>query len=242
MHSECRDAQLDPCICKFQPGVLHTPQKSPQTLQARFPSPPASLIPTSSRRQAQYSPGTASITASSLPALEMPHSNLGTNHAQPRAGRGGESKGKRSLSVWAQPCVCSALGAWLAAGPALGPWRAARRGVAGTCPCWETWRPRRARMVSCALTSRLLEFTSGFPPSWCQGARAVPTALPRMRRGAFPGRTRGTPQAFSWTGLAGTDGAHQGVRVLQHISKMPQHWDKVRRRKQSQAGIPLGRA
>lgn len=180
---------------------------------------------------------TAGVTASSLLALEMPHSNLGTSHAQTRAGRGGESKGSHSLSALGPASRLLLVRGWQRARRRA--WRAARRGVAGTCPCWETWRPRRALTVSSALTSRLLEFTSGFPPSGCQGARPMPTASPRIRRGAFPSCTRGTPQAFSWTRLAGTDGAHQGVRVLQHISKMPQHWDKVRRQKQSPAGISL---
>lgn len=51
----------------------------------------------------------------------------------------------------------------------------------------------------------------------------------------------GTLEAFSCTLLAGTDGAHQGVSVLHHISKIPQHWDKVRREKQTPAGLPLDR-
>ncbi|EOB00331.1 hypothetical protein Anapl_12988 [Anas platyrhynchos] len=37
----------------------------------------------------------------------------------------------------------------------------------------------------------------------------------------------GTLEAFSCTLLPGTDGAHQGVSVLHHISKIPQHWDKA---------------
>lgn len=63
-------------------------------------------------------------------------------------------------------------------------------GVAGTCPCWETWRPRRALTVSSFLTSCLLEFTSGFPPSGCQGAWPMPTASPWIKQGAFPSCTR----------------------------------------------------
>lgn len=86
--------------------------------------------------------------------------------------------------------LVSALHAWLAWVPPLSPWLAAKRRVAGTCPCWETWRPRLALTVSSFLTSRLLEFTSGFPPSGCQGARLMPTASPWIKQGAFPSCTR----------------------------------------------------
>lgn len=48
----------------------------------------------------------------------------------------------------------------------------------------------------------------------------------------------GTLEAFSCTLLAETDGAHQGVSALHHISKTPQHWDKVKREKQTSAGAP----
>lgn len=48
----------------------------------------------------------------------------------------------------------------------------------------------------------------------------------------------GTLEAFSCTLLAETDGAHQGVSALHHISKTPQHWDKVKREKQTSVGAP----
>lgn len=180
--------------------VLHAAQKSPQALEAHSLSPP---VRTFSMPCAGSPPPSQHPPASSLLALEMPRSNLGTNHAQ-TPGWERRAEQRKALIVSCGPSLVSALGACLAAGPALGPWRAASPGVAGTCPCWETWRPRRARTLSSVRTSRLLEFTSGFPPSGCQGARSMPTARPRMRRGAFPGRTPGTPRAFSWTG---TDGA-----------------------------------
>lgn len=91
----------------FGLDVLHTTQKSPQTLG--FHSPPAS--PTAISRTAEYSPGTAQghdhPPASSLPAMEMPHSNLGTSHAQTGLGEAGRAKESTHCLRWARPCVCS---------------------------------------------------------------------------------------------------------------------------------------
>lgn len=169
--------------------VLHTTQKSPQTPEARFHSPPASPIPLSSRGQAEYSPGTAQGHHQHRGILQHPHCRPWRCHIAtwaPATHKPRRGEQRKPLIVSGGPSLVSALHEDLAAGPVLGLWRAARRGVAGTCPCWETWRPRRAPTVSSVLTSRLLEFTSGFPPSRCQGARPVPTAPPRRRRGAFP--------------------------------------------------------
>lgn len=159
--------------------------------------------------------------------------HLHTNTNNSRTGKGRESKGNSLLSAVERSgggsSLVSALHAWLAWVPPLSPWLPAKRRVAGTCPCWETWRPRLALTVSSFLTSRLLEFTSGFPPSGCQGAKADANCFTMDKARSVPKLHPGTLEAFSCTFLAGTDGAHQGVSILHHISKILQHRDKVRR-------------
>lgn len=115
MHSECRDAQLGTCICKFRPGrAAHNPEITsdsggPFSLPSCLPHPPQQQGTSGifSRHCAGSSPASRHPSASSLPALEMPHSNLGTSHAQTQAGRAKETT---HCLRWAQPCVCSSRG------------------------------------------------------------------------------------------------------------------------------------
>lgn len=176
-----------------------------------FQPPPAAPTPFTRWAHAEYSPGcNNSITKghhrlhSIFQHPQQPHCLPSRCHVATWAPatlclqsgmheKSRESKGNYLLSLveWSRSgsSPASAFHAWLAWVPLLSPWLTAMCRVAGTCPCWETWRPWPALMVSSFLTSCLLEFTSGSPPSGCQGARLMPTASPWIKQGAFPSCT-----------------------------------------------------
>lgn len=95
--------------------ALHAAQKSPQTLEARFHSPPASPTPVTSGGQAEYSPGTAQGHRRRHGVLQHPHCRPWRCHVatwapathKPGLGEAGRAKETTHCLRWAQPCVCS---------------------------------------------------------------------------------------------------------------------------------------
>lgn len=119
--------------------VLHAAQKSPQTLEARFHSPPASHTPVTSGGQAEYSPGTAQGHRRRHGVLQHPHCWPWRCHVatwapathKPGLGEGGESKGNHSLSP-VGPALCLLF---------MRDWHRARRSGLGGRPGAEWQAP-----------------------------------------------------------------------------------------------------